>query len=335
MALKSFFGQWKLMLPALLLAVILWAYANRQSTVEGKFLLSFAVNTPDDVIAIIDKKDIRVSVRGSSRAIERIEDYKGTLKISYVPMNIPTAEEGEAAETVHLEPAFIEESISKSIKQSLDIEASKITPDFVEVTLVRMEKKELKVEPVIVGKPAEGFEVVEDGVSLYPENVTVSGPAKILKNLTTIKTEEIDISGRKIPYFNAGVNLVKAIDDYPIEAKTTVEVIIDIRRQVEKLPLKEREIKLLLGDGFSYEAKIISKKRADVELSGPKAIIEQIRVKPELALLFVDVSDLKPRETPYDLPVRTCLPDEVRLVSPLDNVQVDIKERPAPEGPAQ
>ena len=102
---------------------------------------------------------------------------------------------------------------------------------------------------------------------------------------------------------------------------------------MEKLLLKEREIKLLVGETFPYEVKIISKKRTDIDLSGPKATIEQIRVKPELVLLFVDVSDLKPRETPYELPVRAYLPEEVRLISPLDNIQVDIKERPAPEAP--
>jgi len=326
MKLKSFFKDWKLVLLSIVLAAALWVYADQQSTVDKLLTISFVLDTPEDVMAIPDRKNIRVKIIGTSRSIERITVNEDRLQVKYLPKNLPDADQGETLEGIYVSPRDITLGIAKSLNQeSIDVEVGSIKPEYFEIKLVRMAKKDLAVAPLITGQPAEGYEIVRDNIAVYPPTVTVSGPAKILTDRTTIETEKIDIGGRRKTFYVASVDLKKQIDGYPVETKETVAINIDIRRQIEPLQLASVEIKVLTHEEYTYVPKL-SKKRTDLTLSGPKEIIEQIRAEPDMVKVFVDVSELKPRETPYELPLLVNLPKEVEITSKLDNIQVDVKE---------
>lgn len=330
MKLKAFFRDWKLVLLSLVLAVALWVYADQQSTIDKLLTISFVLDTPEDVMSIPDKKNIRVKVIGTSRSIERIAANEDRLQVKYLPKNLPDAEQGESVEGIYVSGRDITLGIAKSLNQdSVDIEVASIKPEYFEIKLVRMATKELAVAPIITGKPAEGYE--QDNIAVYPPRVMVSGPAKILKELMTIETEKIDISDRRKTFYVASVDLAKQIDDYPVETKETVTINIDIRRQIEPLKLASVEINVLAPEEYPYVPKL-SKNRIDIALSGPKEIIKQIKAKPDIVNVFVDVSELKPRETPYELPLLVNLPKEVEITSKLDNIQVDVKEKAAEQG---
>ena len=55
--------------------------------------------------------------------------------------------------------------------------------------------KKLVIKPIIVGKPKQGFRIVEDKIAVLPEFCIVLGPRKVLRNLRFIYTMPVDIAG--------------------------------------------------------------------------------------------------------------------------------------------
>jgi YbbR domain-containing protein len=53
----------------------------------------------------------------------------------------------------------------------------------------------LPVDVTITGKPKDGYEVNESGITVEPEECVVVGPKNILVDIKTAKTAPIDISG--------------------------------------------------------------------------------------------------------------------------------------------
>ena len=83
---------------------------------------------------------------------------------------------------------------------------------------LNVEKKDIsyiKLEPIVTGVPAHGFEVSK--ISIEPEYVEVVGPESMLKQTQKIKTENIDLTDKKSDFSvnvkNKNVNPVLMIQD--------------------------------------------------------------------------------------------------------------------------
>lgn len=55
--------------------------------------------------------------------------------------------------------------------------------------------RSLPIEMTIIGKPKDGYEVAEKGITVEPKECLIVGPKNILANVKTAKTVPIDISG--------------------------------------------------------------------------------------------------------------------------------------------
>lgn len=93
----------------------------------------------------------------------------------------------------------------------------RLVPDNINLYLVinqNMLAKEVKVNPVIIGSPMEGYQLVND--KIIPELVNILVPALIADNVNEVKTKPIDITGRD-KAFSQEVELVvpEGIHIYP------------------------------------------------------------------------------------------------------------------------
>ncbi len=70
-----------------------------------------------------------------------------------------------------------------------------ISPSSVTVKLEPIVSRLIKVDPVILGVPAEGYLLKE--VRVFPEQIKVFGGKKVLEALKTFSTESVDIDGTK------------------------------------------------------------------------------------------------------------------------------------------
>ncbi|UCF37066.1 MAG: YbbR-like domain-containing protein [Acidobacteriota bacterium] len=105
----------------------------------------------------------------------------------------------------------------------------------IRLLLERTRRKIVRIQPEIVGKAAEGFEVRE--VRLSPSEVVISGPESRLEDISTAATESIDISGR-VESFTRTVYLDLVDPRLRIENISSVDVLVFIEEERKSLEIR-------------------------------------------------------------------------------------------------
>lgn len=108
-----------------------------------------------------------------------------------------------------------------------DAEVKDISPSQVDVVMERIEEIMLEVEPVITGKPPEGYKFVKAVPD--PAQVAVRGAESKLKDTYKVKTAPVDISGFTEPVL-VEVGLIPPHPDLKLafpEAKVKLRIFIE------------------------------------------------------------------------------------------------------------
>lgn len=170
----------------------------------------------------------------------------------------------------------------------------------------RMEKT-LPVQPLTVGKPAEGYQLAK--ITVNPTVISLRGPKSLLEKAQAIFTQPIDLTGKnrsfleKVPLkLEAGLGAARA-------RKTRVAVLVTleehrVEKRLENVALqaiREMEDKRVLDTAT---------KKVSLWVAGPEETLELL--KSEEVTAFVEVSRLKAGK--FELPVQVNLPNGVKLV---------------------
>ncbi|NOZ25018.1 MAG: hypothetical protein GXO94_02870 [Nitrospirae bacterium] len=165
---------------ALCLAIILWFL------ISGRGVSEITLEVPIEYINIppgyeIVKKDrdtVRVSLFGSEVVLRSIKPED--LRV-YVDLKDAQPEKGSYRIK------------KRNIKVPPALTISNVTPSRVNIVLEKTVRKEVPVQPDITGKPAAGKYIGQ--VTVKPEKVAVEGPESVLKKLSFVRTEPIDVTG--------------------------------------------------------------------------------------------------------------------------------------------
>lgn len=176
-------------LPMKLLAAILTVilYFLVQQDAINEFSLSVPVvlsSTPQNRIFTGDLPDeLRVRVRGRwSRII-------GLVERKPAPFHLALAD-AQNGDVYRFDASAVQEHLGQG-----GLEVVSIDPPQVLVRLDRFLSKLVPVTPVLVGEPAEGFEVDHALVQIKPQSVWVEGPHAAVTALREVRTSAIDVSG--------------------------------------------------------------------------------------------------------------------------------------------
>ncbi|MSP56131.1 MAG: YbbR-like domain-containing protein [Myxococcales bacterium] len=150
-----------------------------------------------------------------------------------------------------------------------DLRVAAVNPGTLRLELDRVLKRRLKVAPLLKGEAAEGYAVKEFSVS--PQHVDVSGPARVLRAMTEVATEEIDVSGlHEDAEFDVGLGLPKGGTirvARPGPISVSVRVASTLRqRMFDAVPVVVR------GDRYSATLPHVA-----VTVEGPEALVGGIR----------------------------------------------------------
>ena len=181
-----------------------------------------------------------------------------------------------------------------------------IRPSTIKLELEQIDAKIVRIEAVIAGKPAAGYEVTTKTVS--PPEVMVEGPESRLKDLVIAPTEPVDIEGRST---SLSQSVSVYLDDTRLRIQSlkpvTINITIEEKRReirlrrvsVQVLPkgtqvrLSPSRVDVLGSVPISFEGKLTSTDfLALVNLeqiqsnSGPQTIIPSIVIPPEYANIF-------------------------------------------------
>jgi len=193
------------------------------------------------------------------------------------------------------------------------------SPDRIRLVIDSTEMRLITVEPVYTGTPAEGYEV--STISANPTAVMVKGPARVIREMVSIPTETIDITGLSRP-FQKPVRVVATNLNVIVMDKTPVEVKIGINTK----PVQRRFVGvpvLALGQAAQQRGVQFTPSKVTVVLQGIREMMDM--VEPRSVRAFVDVRDFT--TSGFSVPVQALAPGNVNVVSVIPHtVTVNLTE---------
>jgi YbbR domain-containing protein len=220
--LKKIIHNWHIKLISIGLAFILWIYVENIKEIEHSYPVPVEIrNIPDEYLVSNDLPiHINVILKGNERNLQQIED--SNIK-AYV--DIKNSTESDRRGIVKIDKNSIPSRVS--IKE--------ITPRVVEIKIEKIRIKIVKVIPVIVEEPPEGY-LFQD-VVIEPEQVKIKGPESQVAEIDSIYTMDINIGDlTETIVKEVGVHIgdkLLLVDEEAVSAKIIIKekfIIKDIRK---------------------------------------------------------------------------------------------------------
>jgi YbbR domain-containing protein len=195
---------------ALALGTLLWLTVSGHQ-VERRVRVPVAYsNVPAALELTSEQDDVSVHVRGSDTEVSGF----GPADIRVI---IDLEDVGAGTNIIALRPELVE--------APLGVEVLSVEPGTVTVTLERSVRKEVPVNPLVEGQPAEGFTIGR--ISVVPATVPVVGPESRLLRPVSVVTDRIRLDGRRARV-ETDVNVASVDSQVRLAAPRTVRVIVEI-----------------------------------------------------------------------------------------------------------
>ncbi len=328
-----FVANLRVKLMAMAMAIALWFFAINRYTEEITEVVDVEIIVPQEFTLLKQStNNVIIKLIGPQEVVDGISNLITDNKIK-ARCQISVGEIDEKEDTVRKSLMITNENLNLPD----DIRLESVFPDKVEVVLSRLEKKYLSVRLKKNGQPAPGFTIKNEFI--YPGEVEVEGPADILKSISHIYTDVIDIGGitseknKTFPWIidlEQSVRIVQdeANIDIPVKTEEQVRVWFSVSELHDVKTLQKVKVVLLQPTNFPYQV-TLQDENIDLTVNGPKMVVDKLTSDDIIA--YVDVRSLKP-PGPYKQPVLVDLPNGVEVEDEIPVIHVDLNDNEvAPE----
>ncbi|MCP4252054.1 MAG: hypothetical protein GY775_01380 [Candidatus Scalindua sp.] len=312
---------------ALVMAMVLWFYATSRHTGDIKEDLQLTINAPSG-LTILDMSVnvVTVSLSGPQNIIDNIADMIKNNEIK-ARLDIP---EVSNVDDDNYKKSF--RLTRRNFNFPKEIRLTSITPNEIEITLGRLEKKYVKVQVQKKGTPALGYEINSE--FFFPREVLVMGPVNILKDAETINTSMVNVGAitseqnRTFPWVVDIENTITIVKDdkyisVPVKCDERVNVWFHVNEQMGTKIFDN--VKVNIFHPVNYDHKVTLKEEfISLSLKGSKLMLDMLNAKDIMA--YIDVSSLSP-PGPYNQPVICKLPEGLEIDGDPPESHVDIDEK--------
>lgn len=287
--LTRLFDRWPVKIICIAVAIVLYILFRVNTLTERQLTIPLRILTPEGFVVSSEfPGSINVTLRGEE------EDLKGILPDdidAYVDLT-PYPEEGEYQIPIEF----------RKKGSALQPEALELRPRPREITLSQERRtvRSLIVRPELSGFPALGYELTQYFVS--PSSVTAVGPQSQMANLTDLKTELIDLSGRRNDFtVTSRIELPSARIEIPggqiVEFRGVIDESVVIRT------IADREVVIFdLPDGLRINEELPT---VSLTVQGSQLTVEGSR--PQDMTFYIDGSAIN-RPGSYVLPLKMDIP---------------------------
>lgn len=199
-----------------LAAAVILLLLHRVTTLSERFFsVPLDVSTPAGLaVASAYPKTVRITLRGASDAIFPILEEDITAAANLMD---------------HHGPGIYREEVKvdrKGTAQGVEPLEIRVDPQSITFTLEPLTEKRVVVSPDVKGTPAYGYTLVQSDIS--PQNMVIRGARSRVQPITSLSTEEIDLTGRTSS-FAARVkvllpnSLVKTGGDAAVDFHATIQ----------------------------------------------------------------------------------------------------------------
>ncbi|MBI5787658.1 MAG: hypothetical protein HZA78_02220 [Candidatus Schekmanbacteria bacterium] len=279
-----------LKLISLAAAIIIWFFVVIANKPELSFLVPIKFNNvPKDTELVMDEEayEVEVRVKGNQSILSNISSRQ-----IVVSQDLTGAKPGEGLYNIN----------SDHVKLPHGLQVSKVTPNQVKIRLEQLMERLVPVDPVILGVPADGYEL--KGVVTFPDKVRITGAQSRVEDLKSVRTVSLNITG-------AGSSISKKLELLPLSGKLRFAAtsVIDVRAIIGEKAEERRFMVPVKASPARWKA-LIEPGEIKVTVSGPISKIRALRAEAIKAV--IDLSELKPEEVMLEVKVQ--LPEDLILI---------------------
>jgi len=277
-------------LVAFFFALVIWASVSYQLH-DYEMYHQVPVMLRYDAATMFIENDIYtvdVHLRGSSRALEKVQQGDITITAS-----IPPIPPGIYFYELRLSP--------QNASSPPGTRVTEIIPDRIRVPVDRViSKRNVPIRIRLTGQLREGYKVARQG--LFPPTAEVRGPSKIVRSVTEVYTEPVMLDESLDYNFEVDAKIVR-IPEVEINTET-VHVSFELARHTTQKSFPELPLRVLAKPDSRLRP-VDPLPSVAVTLHGPQTVLDQLdasSVKPFVDLAAITSSAL------WRLPVHVWLP---------------------------
>ncbi len=242
-----------------------WAWVQGEQVVEQKARVELDWTLPENLTLVDDVPDsLSLTVSGSQVFVRNVR--RADLR-----MRVDLSDASKGVQSVSFEDRNID-----NLPQNVHVVG--LSPTRVEFELDETATKRVKVTPVTVGDPVNGYRLVD--VDVQPATVELEGPASVLVGIVEVPTSVVDIGGFQsaakkevlLGRLPAGVT---RLGEAPIEVGVRVEP-VTTNASFEAVPVR------IHTDGWATDVESVS-----LTLSGPLVAVNAIEAEDLMVLVSI------------------------------------------------
>ncbi len=290
--MPSFIGKQLLRLLSFGLATILWFYVLNSEPIETQRRIKIHYDLPNGkAISSEVPQELQVKVRGARAFLRSLYDQE------FATIDLTKHSNGQDQFSVNVG--------LENLPPSFGVTILSIVPKTFEVTLDKIIRKEVSIRETFVGAVPVDYKLTSHLFS--PNKVMISGPISLMRKITSIKTEPIDLS-RLVPGEQFQVALEKLDSRIIMEDGDSVGFSYQLHALSSTQVFKQIPLRFI-----STNRQIIAKQQT-VDISVLVAKSESVNtLERDSIQAVIDIPERK--KGWVKVKVRTILPADVHLLS--------------------
>ncbi len=243
-------GNFTFKLLALAFALMMWLWVQSEQVVEDRARVRLEWILPDGLMLVEAPLDsATVTVEGVQAFVRSVRQKDLSIEI-----DLSRAREGEV-------------SLDLSNKAIIGIPGAvrviSVSPNTLKVQLDRVLKRRVTIVPTTRGEVADGFRI--GAVTVSPDRVELVGPASLLRGLTEVATDIVDVSGLRE---DAEFDVALAVQKSQISTAQTAPIAVAVKVVTHLTERTFDAVRVELEGGGDYVA---GASTVSVTLKGPTA----------------------------------------------------------------
>ena len=269
-------------LASLLIGFLLWAYFSgyRKNDITKAYTIPVYFENIAENGMLMENifYEVNIQLQGEEQLIRKINPTELYATIDLEDKNFGVHSIPLTAQMVHLPRGA---------------NLVSITPNTIQFRIEHKITKPVQVRPVIVGQPADGFEVYKS--SATPPTILVEGPLSAFQEHDYVETEPIDVTEMNSSFNTQTFVLLKS-DYLKVMKESTVRVDVTIGEETNTRIFRGFTVELENQGSKTW----LNPQRLNVVVTGPISYLEQ--VSRAGIHVVVDCANLEPRKEDYILP---------------------------------
>jgi YbbR domain-containing protein len=247
------------------LAISIWALLQSEQVVEQRTRVRVRYTWPEDLVRVDEvPRWVSITVSGPQGRVRAIERRNLSMRV-----DLSDAEKGVS--TID----YSERQV-KGLPDNLKV--TQTTPPMAEVELDAKIRQTVRVRPSVIGEPAEGWK--RGTISVEPSSVEIEGPESLLKELSDVSTDIVNISGRTESIeaavgIKTGTSTLNPTVETPVTVRVAVEALVDNRTFTE--------VPVMVDNGWTAEPAVAE----FVTVHGPVREINDLKAERVRVMLTV------------------------------------------------